>query len=118
MFAKLPVAALAALTMIATAHASPATQTASDPFATSIAVSISDLNASTPAGAAVVLTRVRAAAETVCGGEPDIRLIGQRTLYQTCVKTTVERVVASLGNPMVTALNHGPTAAILARNGR
>jgi UrcA family protein len=112
MFAKTAktatLAALAALSFAATAHAGGS----SDPTVTSVSVSVADLNLSSPAGAQVVLRRIHNAAETICGDKPDIRLIQRSALYQSCVKTAVDRTVASLDSPVVTALNDGQPGAM------
>lgn len=114
MFAKTTLtafAAVATLAFAAASHASPAIDGFSDPATMSVTVSVADLNLSNQAGAKVVLRRIHNAAQTICGGEPDIR--SERfTLYQSCVKATVARTVASLDSPLVTALNGGQPLAI------
>ena len=117
MFAKTSIAAIAAVATLgfaATTHASPASDGASEPDTMSVNVSVADLNLASPAGAKVVLRRIHNAAQTICGGEPDIR--SERfAIYQACVRTTVDTTVASLGSPMVTALNQGqPTPIAMA----
>jgi len=52
----------------------------------SVKVSVADLSLSSPVGAKIVLRRIHTAAETICGGEPDIRLAERFALYQSCVK--------------------------------
>ena len=78
----------------------------------SVNVSVADLNLSSPAGAKIVLRRIHNAAETICGDQPDIRLTARFALYQSCVKATVDRTVASLDSPLVTAQNGGQAAAM------
>jgi UrcA family protein len=117
MFAKTAVASLAAIAALgfaAVTHAAPVADRSSDSDATSVNVSIAGLDLSNPAGAKVVLQRIRAAAQTVCGGEPDIRLTERFTLYQSCLKTTVDGAVASLASPLVTAMNAGPSPVMVA----
>ena len=114
MFAKTSFAAFAAVAFLgfaATTHAAPTSDGSSDPSAVSVNVSVADLNLSSPAGAKIVLRRIRGAAQTICGSEPDMRT-GRFAIYQACVKTTVDTTVASLGSPMVTALNAGQPAPI------
>ena len=120
MFAKTTVASVAAIATLACAastHAAPATDASSDPSAISVNVSIADLNLASPSGARAVLGRIHAAARTICGDEPDIRLTERFAIYQSCLKTTVNRTVASLDAPLVTAMN-GRHPAVLAANGR
>ena len=119
MFAKTAIvslAAVAALSLAATAHADPAPAMSgwSDPAAMSVRVSIADLNLASPAGAKAVLARIHTAARTICGDEPDIRMSERFALYQSCLKTTVGRTVASLDAPLVTAMNGGQSAIVVA----
>ena len=110
MFAKTSFAAVAALSVLgfaATTHASPASDASSDPATMSVNVSVADLNLASPVGARIVLQRIHNAAATICGSEPDIRLTERFALYQSCVKTTVDKTVASLDSPLVTAMNGG-----------
>jgi UrcA family protein len=114
MFAKTAIASLAAIAALgfaATTHASPVGERSSDP-AVSVNVSVAGLDLSNPAGAKIVLRRIHNAAETICGDQPDIRLTARFALYQSCVKSTVDRTVASLDSPLVTALNGGQPGAI------
>src|ERR1700728_3220473 len=122
MFAKTAIvslAAVAALGLAATAHADPAHTAPAmsgwcDPAAMSVRVSIADLNLASPAGAKAVLARIHTAARTICGDEPDIRMSERFALYQSCLKTTVGRTVASLDAPLVTAMNGGQSAIVVA----
>jgi len=116
MFAKTAIASLAAVAALGcagTSHAA-ATTGSSDPAAMSVSVSIADLNLASPAGAKAVLARIHTAARTICGDEPDIRMGERFALYQSCVKTTVGRTVASLDAPLVTAMNGGQGAIVVA----
>jgi UrcA family protein len=110
MFAKTSFAAVAALAILGFAgasHASPAGDASSDPAAMSVSVSVADLNLSSGAGAKIALRRIHNAASSICGDEPDTRVTERFAIYQSCVKTTVDRTVASLDSPLVTALNGG-----------
>ena len=111
-------AVLAALGLAPATHASPAVDGTSDPAAMTVKVSFADLELSSPAGAKSVLNRIHAAAKTVCGGEPDIRLLERSAIYHSCMKATVERAVASLDSPAVTALNAGEPGATMVANRR
>jgi UrcA family protein len=120
MFAKTAFAsltALAALGFAASTRAAPVADQTSDPAAMSISVGIADLNLSSPDGAKVVLHRIHAAARTICGDEPDIRFTERFAIYQSCLKSTVDRTVASLDSPLVTAMNGGQPD-VMASNGR
>ena len=121
MFAKTSFAAVAALAIFgfaATSHASPAGDASSDPSTISVNVSVADLNLSSPVGARIALRRIHNAAATICGGEPDIRLTQRFALYQSCVKATIDRTVASLDIPMVTAMNGGQPGELAVAAGR
>jgi UrcA family protein len=117
MFAKTAIASLAAVAAMgfaAASHAAPVMSGSSDPAAMSVSVSIADLNLTSPAGAKAVLARIHTAARTICGDEPDIRMSERFALYQSCLKTTVGRTVASLDAPLVTAINGGEGAVLVA----
>jgi UrcA family protein len=90
-------AALAALGF-ASAHAAPPTGPSSDPETISVTVPVADLNFGGEAGAKAVLQRIRNAARDVCADEFN---------PLACMKDTIDRAVAALGDPTVTALNGG-----------
>jgi UrcA family protein len=120
MFAKTAIATLAAIAALgfaATTHAAPAADWSSDSDAVSVNVSVASLDLSRPADAKVVLQRIHSAARTICGDEPDIRFTERFSLYQSCLKTTVDRTVASLDAPLVAAMNGGQPD-VMAANGR
>jgi UrcA family protein len=100
-------ATLAALGFAAGGHAAPATGLLSDSAATSAKVSVADLDLGGDAGAKAVLQRIHDAARNVCADELN---------PLACRDDTIGRAVASLGNPVVTALNggQGRAATILA----
>jgi UrcA family protein len=121
MFAKSPLAilsALAALGYAASVHAAPVTVSSSDPAVMSITVSLADLNLSNHAGAKTAVQRIHAAAKAVCGQEPDIGAIERLSLYDSCIRTSAGRAVASLDSPIVTALNGGGQNAMMVANRR
>ena len=111
-------AALAALGLAAATHAAPSGDWTSDPASMTVKVSFADLDLSSPAGARSVLNRIHAAASTVCGSEPDIRLLERSAVYHSCMKATIGRAVASLDSPVVTALNAGEPGATMVANRR
>jgi UrcA family protein len=102
-------ALVAALGSAAGVHAAPA----NDPDTVSVSVSITGLNPASLAGAQGVLRRIRTAADGLCGGAPDPRDLDRGATYQACMTETVNRAVASLDLPMVSALNAGGSAAIV-----
>jgi UrcA family protein len=103
-------AALAALGLAASAHAAPAMGPSSDPDARSAKVFTADLDLGGEAGAKAALTRIHNAARNVCADELN---------PLACRKDTLDRAVASLGAPLVTALNagRGQRGTILASRG-
>jgi UrcA family protein len=121
MFTKATIASLAALAALGFApatHAAPSGDWTSDPASMTVKVSFADLNLFSPAGAKSVLYRIHVAAKTVCGGEPDIRLLERSAFFHSCMKATVGRAIASLDSPVVTALNAGETGATIVANRR
>ena len=66
-------------------------------------VSYSDLDVSTPAGAKVLLARIKRMAERVCGDYSNQDL-DRKAEHTACVRETVNETVAQLDNPVLTAL--------------
>ena len=112
MIAKSLLTALAALGFVASAHA--ASPGAAEDTVT-VKVQASDLNLHSEKGASVALKRIQVAAERICGGEPDSRALAEGIAYRACYRSTVDRTVASLDNPIIASLN-GPSrsATVLA----
>jgi UrcA family protein len=93
---------LSALILTASAMAAPAyARPADDPV--SITVSYADLDIGHPAGAAILLRRVQAAAAQACGGAPDIRLLAETAAFERCRREAVNRAVAEVNSPLLTA---------------
>ena len=67
-------------------------------------VSYADLNLRSEAGAQVMMARIEDAAERVCGGAPDTRLLDRRALFNSCKAKTFDRAVRELHAPLVTAM--------------
>jgi UrcA family protein len=106
MFTPIKLSALAAVLAIglaAGAHAAPA----SDTDTVSVKVSIADLNMRSQAGAKVAFQRIHQAATSICGDEPNPSALGEVAQHRACMKSVVARGVASLDNPLVTAMNGG-----------
>jgi UrcA family protein len=77
----------------------------------SVTISYADLNLSSPDGARVLYKRIKQAARTACGPEPRgiVLEFYPRAQWQhkSCIRKAVENAVASLDNPMVTAVHEG-----------
>jgi UrcA family protein len=100
----LPIAALA-LSAVATAA------TRADDR---IVVKYGDLNLASEAGVANLLSRIRNAAESVCG-QQETRILALRGHYVACVEEAVSRTVAAVDDARLTSfhLEHG-TPPVLA----
>ena len=80
----------------------------------SISVKYGDLNIGSPAGAQVLLKRIEAAANTACGGAPDIRQLNQWSSFERCRRSAVDRAVVSVGSPTMMAMAHRDSPASFA----
>ena len=80
----------------------------------SVLVKYGDLNLGSPADAKVLLKRIEVAANTACGGAPDIRLLSQWASFEACRRSAVARAVVAVDSPMLTAIAHGGSAASFA----
>ena len=78
----------------------------------SVSVRYGDLDISKSAGAETLLRRIDKAAVQICGGKPDQRLLDQRTAFEKCRASTIDRSVAALNAPMVTAAAGGSNAMV------
>jgi UrcA family protein len=72
-----------------------------------VLVKYGDLNIGSPAGAQALLERIEAAANTACGGAPDIRQLNQLASFEACRRSAVAGAVAAIDSPMLTATAHG-----------
>jgi len=90
---------------VAAATLAGAAPVAAQSFADTVSVSVryGDLDISRSAGAEILLRRIDKAAVQICGGKPDQRLLGERQAFEKCRATTIDRSVAALNAPMVTA---------------
>ena len=77
----------------------------------SVSVKYRAVSIGSPAGAQVLLKRIETAANTVCGGAPDIRLLNQWTSFEACRRSAVARAVVAVDSPMLTAMAHGGSPA-------
>ena len=91
-----------ALAVLATpANAAEARQRMAEP------VTYADLDLSSEAGAATMLKRMRYAAREICDDTPRRRSLAQNTRTRQCVDGSLDRAVARLNEPAVTALHNG-----------
>ena len=67
-------------------------------------VSYADLDLGHEAGARALLTRITGAAKLVCSPEP--RELKDAKPYRACTRQAVDRAVADVNNPAVSALHH------------
>ena len=95
-------ALVAAFCAIATAHAQDRVD-----LKPTLDVPYGDLNLNSPLGAHKMLWRIKQAATFVCGGQPDIRELTERTRFRVCVREATDGAVAQLNAPLVTALHTG-----------
>ena len=110
-FLTTPILCLAAAATLA--YAAPALAQIADTVP-SVSVKYGDLNIGSRAGAQVLLKRIEAAANTVCGGEPDIRQLDQLASFEACRRSAIARAVAAADSPMLTGMAHGGSRASFA----
>jgi UrcA family protein len=77
----------------------------------SVVVRFGDLNLSDPGGARAMLARIQHAATRSCGRDPDPRDLEQVARLERCRADAVDRALAALGSPAVTALAHDRAAS-------
>jgi UrcA family protein len=94
-------AALAALSMSATAHADQSSLTHER---ITLDVPYGDLDLSRPAGAKTMVYRIRHAAADACGGEPFIREMRERRAFKICLRQSMAEAIDALKAPLVTAM--------------
>ena len=107
-FLTAPVLCLAAAATLACA--APVLAQTSD-TAPSVSVKYRDRDIGSPAGAQVLLGRIEAAANTACGGAPDIRQLDQLASFEACRRSAVARAVVAVDSPMLTAIANGGSPA-------
>jgi UrcA family protein len=73
----------------------------------SIKVSTADLNLASDAGARAALVRIRHAAKEICGGGDAEPSLVQQMQFYSCVNSSVERTVAAINLPTLTAVSEG-----------
>jgi UrcA family protein len=90
----------------AAAFASATSAHAGDASVRERAISYSDLNLAKPADAAVLYSRLRNAADTVCG-EYDIRALRDTQQHAACAARALSDAVARVNDSALTALHAG-----------
>jgi UrcA family protein len=81
----------------------------------SVEVSFRDLDLSSPSGAAKLYRRIQAAARIVCQYEPSSPR--EQSIWQYCVRPTVDAAVTKVNNPLLTELHSGHSSpAVTALN--
>jgi UrcA family protein len=80
----------------------------------SVTVKYGDLNIGSRPGAQMLLKRIEAAANTACGGAPDIRQLNQLASFETCRRSAIARAVVGVGSPALTAVARGGNQASFA----
>ena len=102
--------AFALCTMFGAMAAAPASASQT----VTVRVPYSDLNLDTRSGAARMLNRIGAAAETVCGDHSGLMTMRARREVRACRTETARNMVDTLNHPMVTAMYYDrqPTAVV------
>jgi UrcA family protein len=101
----LGVSAALVVALVAISGVARSAEPSSFDASSSVHVGYGDLNLASSAGAQAMLSRIRSAANEVCGGQLDRRVIGEPAAFERCRADTVNRTVGRLDAPMVTALN-------------
>lgn len=84
---------------------------AAPPATRSVEVSFRDVDLSTPSGAAKLYRRIQAAARSVCQYEPTSPR--EQTVWQYCVRPTVDAAVTKVNNPLLTELHAGHSSPVV-----
>lgn len=113
MFTKTVFAALGAISLLAAAGPSAARDGGAE--VSSVRIAYRDLDLASPEGAKVMLARIHRAASMVCNGGLDEGWdIARRNQVRACVRHASDEAVSSLAAPMVTAMSHGDSHAMMA----
>jgi len=84
---------------------------AAPPATRSVGVGFRDLDLSTASGVTRLYIRIQAAARSVCQYEPSSPR--EQTVWQFCVRPTVDAAVAKVNNPLLTALHSGHSSPVV-----
>ena len=104
----LGIAAATALGFAAPVHA----QTVDAPV--SVLVRFADLDIHHAPGAKILSGRLEVAATRACGGQPDIRELSQRAVFEKCRASTIDRALKALGPDFVTVAANQPSVTVVA----
>jgi UrcA family protein len=88
---------------------------AAAPHGIQVTVHYADLDISHPEGAQALLSRLHYASRKACGGEPDFLNFTMQRAFKTCMHETMDRAVASVGNPYVASLYGAPDSRTASR---
>lgn len=94
---------LMAATLAFTLLAAPAYADSTVNARQQVRIAHADLNLTGEVGAQVMMSRLKAGARRVCGGDPGRTSIAQRHAYRECVSAALDRAVTRLHAPLVTA---------------
>jgi UrcA family protein len=103
------IAASVAALAFATAASAQSIHVTDTDTARQVKVSYGDLDLSHPAGAQVLIARVREAAGLACGEAPTLANLEQSQAYRACVVKTADGAIASLDAPIVSAMYQSKT---------
>jgi len=107
MYAKTLLSTVAFIAFAGFSGGALAAPAASNTDQVAVAVGVGDLNLAAQPGAAIALRRIHAAARSICGPAPDIKDLERTADYRGCIAASMGPAVASLNNPLVTALFTG-----------
>ena len=77
-------------------------------------VSYADLDIAHAAGAQILLQRLNMAANSVCGGQPDIRNLTAQERYRDCFNEAMNNAIGAVHSPLVAELYGNPRLATAA----
>jgi|HubBroStandDraft_1064217.scaffolds.fasta_scaffold212259_2 UrcA family protein len=75
------------------------------PVEKSTTVRFADLNLESPEGAHALYSRIRSAAESLCGEQFSLWDGNRSREWQDCYRTTIERAVVQLNRPVLTSVH-------------
>ena len=81
--------------------------------APSITVGYAELNISNPQGLAVLYTRIKSAARSVCGYDPSPKELSRARVSKACYLSAVDDAVRQINRPTLTALHRAKSKSAL-----
>ena len=115
-FKSIPASSFRSLALVAVLSLLGSAQALADDGTRSIKVGYSDLDLTTQAGADTLYHRIRGAARQVCGYDGS-SFWDQRS-FRNCFNGAVGNAVATVNNPLLTALSAGKSPAMTAMLGK